>query len=224
MPGSRTCPGRTFPLATASGTGATAGKSAGTLRSRRWRPDCPFPHAARTIRIARRVRPISGTGKWRTCTVYVVTSLNAAQATPAELAGWIRGHWRIEALHHIRDVTYGEDLSTARAGSGPRAMAALRNLAIGALKTAGHPNIAAATRQHARDATRTITTLGLKRGVIFELHARGAPDRCSSARPGTASWMASSSSASRRSSADLREPLRGACTCHQAYSSAVLRR
>jgi len=39
-------------------------------------------------------------------------------------------------------------------------MAALRNLAIGALKIAGHPNIAAATRQHARDATRTMATLG----------------------------------------------------------------
>ena len=22
-----------------------------------------------------------------------------------------RGHWQIEALHHIRDVTYGEDAS-----------------------------------------------------------------------------------------------------------------
>ncbi len=40
-------------------------------------------------------------------------------------------------------------------------MAALRSLAIGAMKTAGHCNIAAASRQHARDATRTITTLGL---------------------------------------------------------------
>ena len=40
-------------------------------------------------------------------------------------------------------------------------MAALRNHAIGTLTAAGHRNIAAATRQHARDATRTIATLGL---------------------------------------------------------------
>jgi hypothetical protein len=66
-----------------------------------------------------------------------------------------------EALHHIRDVTYAEDSSQTRVGSGPRAMAALRNLAIGTLRTAGHRNIAAATRSHARDATRTIATLGL---------------------------------------------------------------
>ena len=35
------------------------------------------------------------------------------------------------------------------------------NLATGAMKTAGHRNMAAASRRHARDATRTITTLGL---------------------------------------------------------------
>jgi len=40
-------------------------------------------------------------------------------------------------------------------------MAALRILAIGTLKTAGHRNIAAATRSHARDATRIIATPGL---------------------------------------------------------------
>jgi hypothetical protein len=33
-------------------------------------------------------------------------------------------------------------------------MAALRNLTIAIMKMAGHPNIAAATRHHARDATR----------------------------------------------------------------------
>jgi hypothetical protein len=79
----------------------------------------------------------------------------------AQLAAWIRGHWQIEALHHLRDVSYGEDASQIRAGSGPQAMATLRNLAIGILKTAGHTSIAAACRHHARDATRSLETLGL---------------------------------------------------------------
>ena len=39
---------------------------------------------------------------------------------------------------------------------GPQAMATLRNLAIGTLKTAGHTSIAAACRHDARDATRTL--------------------------------------------------------------------
>jgi hypothetical protein len=40
-------------------------------------------------------------------------------------------------------------------------MAAFRNLVIGALKLTGHDNIAAAQRHHSRDATRTLTTLGI---------------------------------------------------------------
>lgn len=72
------------------------------------------------------------------------------------------GHWQIEALHRLRDVGYGEDASQIRTGSGPRVMAALRNLAIGIVKTAGHASIAAACRHHAREATRTPGTLGLR--------------------------------------------------------------
>jgi predicted transposase YbfD/YdcC len=87
--------------------------------------------------------------------------LTAAQATGTQLAGWIRGHWQIEVLHHIRYVSYAEDASQIRTGSGPQAMATLRNLAIGIFKLTGHPGIAAACRHHSRDATRTLVTLGL---------------------------------------------------------------
>jgi predicted transposase YbfD/YdcC len=88
-----------------------------------------------------------------------VTSLTVTQASPADLARWIRGHWRIEALHHIRDVTYGEDASQVRTGNGPQVVATLRNLTIAIMKMSGHRNIAAATRYHARDATRALATL-----------------------------------------------------------------
>ena len=120
-----------------------------------------FPRAAQAIRVTRRIRSLSSGKKWRTFTIYAVTSLTASQATPAQLAAWIRGHWRIEALHHIRDVTYGEDASQTRTGSGPQVMATLRNLAIGIFKLTGHQNIAAACRHHARDATRTLAALEL---------------------------------------------------------------
>jgi predicted transposase YbfD/YdcC len=122
-----------------------------------------FPHAAEAIQIRRRRRPLGGgTGqRWSTQTSYAVTSLAAHQAAPAQLAAWTRGHWGIEALHHIRDVTYGEDASQIRAGSGPQVMATLRNLGIAILKPGGYPSIAAACRYHARDATRTLATLGL---------------------------------------------------------------
>ena len=54
-----------------------------------------FPHAAQAIQIVRR-RRLSGKKKWSRETVYAVTSLSAVQASPAELAAIIRGHWMIE--------------------------------------------------------------------------------------------------------------------------------
>lgn len=39
----------------------------------------------------------------------------------------MRGHWGIEALHHLRDVTVAEDACQVRTGTTPRAMASLRN-------------------------------------------------------------------------------------------------
>jgi predicted transposase YbfD/YdcC len=119
-----------------------------------------FPHATQAIRITRRVRPLAG-HRWRTVTVYAVTNLSAAQASPARLADWIRGHWGIEALHHIRDTTFAEDASQLRTGNAPWAMASLRNLAVGILRARGHRNIAAALRRNARDATRVLPLLGI---------------------------------------------------------------
>ena len=119
-----------------------------------------FPHATQAIRITRRVRSLRSRC-WRTMTVYLVTSLTAAQASPARLADWIRGHWGIEALHHLRDTTFAEDACQVRTGTAPRAMASLRNLAIGILRAHGDHNIAAGLRRNARDATRVLPLLGI---------------------------------------------------------------
>jgi predicted transposase YbfD/YdcC len=120
-----------------------------------------FPHAAQAIQVTRRVRA-PGSRRWRTVTVYAITSLALGTASPARLAGWLRGHWRIEnRLHWVRDVTFGEDASQARTGSLPRVMASLRNLAIGALRLAGHSNLAAALRHTGRDPARPLAILGL---------------------------------------------------------------
>jgi hypothetical protein len=73
-----------------------------------------FPHAAQALRITRRIWPLSG-GRWRTVTVYAITSLAFGKATPADLASWIRGHWQIEALHHVRSP--GAGLAVALCGA-----------------------------------------------------------------------------------------------------------
>ena len=123
-------------------------------------PGLLFPHAMQALRVTRRTKPI-GACRWRTVTVYALTNLSAYQASPAHLADYLRGHWQIEALHHIRDTTYGEDASQVRTGNAPRAMASLRNLAIGILKHHGVANIAKALRHNARDAHRPLALLGI---------------------------------------------------------------
>jgi len=119
-----------------------------------------FPGARQAVQIKRR-RTDRKTGKSTVKTVYAVTSLTAEQAHAAQLATLIRGHWQVEALHHVRDTTFAEDASQLRTGNAPRAMATCRNLAIGALRLAGSTNIAAALRRNARDANRPLTLLGL---------------------------------------------------------------
>ena len=64
-------------------------------------------------------------------------------------------------MHHIRDTTFAEDASQIRTGNTPRAMASLRNLAIGVLRAHGHRNIAAGLRRNARDPTRLLPLLGI---------------------------------------------------------------
>jgi predicted transposase YbfD/YdcC len=91
-----------------------------------------------------------------------ITSLTPDQADPAQLADIIRGHWHIEALHHIRDVTFKEDASRIRAGAGARVMAVIRNLVISLLKRAGYHNIAEGRRAAAWDRNRlALDILGL---------------------------------------------------------------
>ena len=93
---------------------------------------------------------------------HCITSLTPVQASPEDLAGYIRGHWGIEnRLHWVRDVSYDEDRSQVRTGSGPHVMASLRNLAISALRLGGHTNIAAGLRWTARDPSRSLKILGI---------------------------------------------------------------
>ncbi|MCX4641502.1 hypothetical protein [Streptomyces sp. NBC_01446] len=91
-----------------------------------------------------------------------MTSLEAHQTSPADLAAAIRGHWGVEnSSHHIRDVTFAEDASTVHTGAAPRAMATFRNLAIGVLKTLGAENIAKTTRAIRDEPRRALPILGI---------------------------------------------------------------
>jgi predicted transposase YbfD/YdcC len=119
-----------------------------------------FPDARQAIKVIRRRRDRHG--RWSVQTVYAITSLVAHAADPALLATWVRGHWSIEAgLHWVRDVTLAEDHSQIRTANGPQNLAALRTLALNALRLTGHTNIAAGLRKHARTPFLPLVTLGL---------------------------------------------------------------
>ncbi len=98
--------------------------------------------------------------------VFAITSLDAREAGPEHLAGYVRGQWTIEnKVHWVRDVTFREDASQVRAGSRPRIMATLRNLAIGLIRQAGHTRIAATIRKLKYDTDLLLAILGLQNTI-----------------------------------------------------------
>lgn len=120
-----------------------------------------YPGARQAVQSVRWRRELS-TGKLSIERVYVITSLDVFDATSAELAAWIRGHWGVEnLLHQVRDRTFREDDSKVRTGHLPRTMASLRNLAISIFRQNGDTNIAAALRHTGRDHQRPLTALSL---------------------------------------------------------------
>jgi predicted transposase YbfD/YdcC len=110
-----------------------------------------FPHARQAIKITR-WRQDTGTGKATRQTVYAITSLASADATVRDLPRLIREHWSVEAHHHVRDVTFGEDASASRTGSGPVNLATIRAAIIAALKNAGYLHIPEGRRDHTTPA------------------------------------------------------------------------
>ncbi len=122
--------------------------------------DLPFPHVSQVFLIERYVTGLHGQP------ISAVAALGVAspkpeQADAADLARYVRQQWSIESLHWIRDTLYQEDKSKVRTRSGPRVMAALRNLAIGALRLAGRTDVTEATRWAGRSMDRPFIILGL---------------------------------------------------------------
>lgn len=134
-----------------------------TLRVRPVTADDPlpgFPSARQMIMVVRERFTLKGVAIGERDIVFAITSLTREQAAPRDVARMVRGHWCIEnGLHYVRDVTYGEDHSRVRTGSGPRVMASLRNIAIAIHRLYGEKNIASATRRCCQKSTRAFSRL-----------------------------------------------------------------
>jgi len=121
-----------------------------------------WPGLAQVFELGRHVM-FPKTGKERVEVVYGVTSLRSERATPERLLTLVRGQGQIENKSHwVRDVTFDEDRSQVRCGNIPQVMAALRNTAIGLLRGAGYPNIAAACRQLAAQPLQALALIGIE--------------------------------------------------------------
>jgi Transposase len=122
--------------------------------------DLPFPHVNQVWLIERYVTDLDGT-PLSAVAALGVTNLSAEHTTSERLASLVRNHWGIESLHWLRDTVYREDDSTVRTRSGPRVMAGLRNLAVGAHHLAGRRDITEASREAGRAMHRPFKILKL---------------------------------------------------------------
>jgi len=82
---------------------------------------------------------------------YLITSLYPEEAGPEALLSLARGHWSIEAMHHIEDVTFDADLSQIRTGHAPANMTLLTRLALSVIRNLGFPTVPDGQRHFLND-------------------------------------------------------------------------
>ncbi len=102
-------------------------------------------------------------GQWHTRAeaVLYLTSLSADDTAPEDLLAHVRGHWRVEHAHWLRDVIWKEDKSLIRTGNGPQIWSALTNLVITLFRIHGVTSYTAETRRIAQDPRRALQILDL---------------------------------------------------------------
>jgi predicted transposase YbfD/YdcC len=106
-----------------------------------------WPKLAQVVRVERE-RRVKGVVSVEVA--YFITSLDRREANAERLLALIRRHWGIEnAVHHVRDVSLGEDDSRVRTGSSPEVLAALRNTTLHLLAGVTATSRAAAMRRFA---------------------------------------------------------------------------
>ncbi len=125
--------------------------------------DIDFPHVRQMGCIRREVVNLAGE---RTSKEYAwpITSSAPDEMSASDLHRYIRNHWGIEnKSHYVRDTVWHEDAHQTYVGSGPQAMATLRNLAVGIFRTNGITEIKRVTEYIAGDRLRVLRLLATER-------------------------------------------------------------
>lgn len=92
---------------------------------------------------------------------HAIASLSRQAGDAALLLSRWRSHWRLESLHWVRDVTFGEDKCQVKRGHAPQNLAAFRNAAINLLRHCGHKEIAATLRDFSYQSRKLLRFLGI---------------------------------------------------------------
>ncbi len=156
-----------LPWETTPVAAATSEISRGRIETRTIRvlpaPDGTGFEGARQAVLIERYTTFKNKGQWRTrCeAVLYITSLGAAETTPEDLLAHVRGHWRVEHAHWLRDVIWKEDKSLIRTGNAPQVWSALANLVITLFRIHGVTSYTAETRRCAQDPRRALQMLDL---------------------------------------------------------------
>ena len=122
-----------------------------------------FPGVGQVFAVRRETVEVKS-GKRRREIAYGITSLTSEAASSKRLLALNRGHWTIEATHHILDWSFDEDRSRIRSGHGPENMTLLRRFAIGIIKGRGLA-VAGTMRNLARNPRRVLDFLKMTDNV-----------------------------------------------------------
>lgn len=100
-------------------------------------------------------------GKTTTHVRFAITSLPRRMVSLPQLELLWRRHWTIEnQLHHVRDVSFGEDSCQVHTAHAPQALAALRNGILALLRYEGWPSPPTAFRHFRVNVQHALRLLG----------------------------------------------------------------
>ena len=111
--------------------------------------------------VCRLERTTTRQGKTTVEVQHAITSLARDRADAGLLNTRWRGHWGIESLHWVRDVTFGEDKCQVKLGHAPQNLAAFRNATVNLLRLHGHKEIAATLRDFSYRPLKLLKFLGI---------------------------------------------------------------
>jgi predicted transposase YbfD/YdcC len=126
-----------------------------------------FPHISQVACICREVRSLTGEKMSKEVAIQV-TSATREEMRAADMNRHTRRHWGIEnKSHYTRDTVYREDHNQSWKGTGPHALASLRNFATGLFRMKGIKSIKEATEM-----------VHMDRMLAFHYMATMRDDRC----------------------------------------------